>query len=207
MYEYAGVDPQTGLESFYLNDGTENARQTTTDVSKAKKVIVGKHDAALEGGLSNFVKWKFIDFNFTLTYKLGGDSYDYATWLHDNGGMYALRGAIPSYYKLSDMWQKAGDNAKLPKFQPGYGKRVLSSRWLMPNDYLRLKNLTIGFSAPREWTSKIGLTKARVYFSGNNLLTWKSKDMLVDPETPVDGLCTFEMPSLRTYTFGVELSF
>lgn len=207
MYEYAGVDPKTGLESYYINDGTENARQTTTDVSKAKKVIVGKHDAALEGGLSNFVKWKFIDFNFTLTYKLGGDSYDAATWLHDNGGVYALRGAIPSYYKLSDMWQKEGDNAKLPKFQAGYGKRVLSSRWLMPNDYLRLKNLTIGFTAPREWTDKIGLNKARVYFSGNNLLTWKSKDMLVDPETPVDGLCTFEMPSLRTYTFGVELSF
>ena len=207
MYEYAGVDPKTGLESYYINDGTENARQTTTDVSKAKKVIVGKHDAALEGGLSNFVKWKFIDFNFTLTYKLGGDSYDNATWLHDNGGTYALRGAIPSYYKLSDMWQKEGGNAKLPKFQAGYGKRVLSSRWLMPNDYLRLKNLTIGFTAPREWTNKIGLNKARVYFSGNNLLTWKSKDMLVDPETPVDGLCTFEMPSLRTYTFGVELSF
>lgn len=207
MYEYAGVDPQTGLESYYINDGTENARNTTTDVSKAKKVIVSKHDAALEGGLSNFVKWKFIDFNFTLTYKLGGDSYDYATWLHDNGGTFSLYGAIPSYYKLSDMWQKAGDNAKLPKFQVGYGKRVLSSRWLMPNDYLRLKNLTIGFTAPKEWTNKIGLSKARIYFSGNNLLTWKSKDMLVDPETPVDGGCTFEMPALRTYTFGVELSF
>lgn len=49
MYEYAGVDPKTGLESYYINDGTENARQTTTDVSKAKKVIVGKHDAALGG--------------------------------------------------------------------------------------------------------------------------------------------------------------
>ena len=207
MYEYAGVDPQTGLESYYINDGTENARNTTTDVSKANKVIVGKHDPAIEGGFSNFIKWKFIDFNFTLTYKLGGDSYDYATWLHDNGGTYALYGAIPSYYKLEDMWQKAGDNAKLPKFQAGYGKRVNSSRWLMPNDYLRVKNLTLGFSAPKEWVSKLGLSKARVYFSANNLLTWKSENLYVDPETPVDGLCIFEMPALRTYTFGVELSF
>ena len=135
------------------------------------------------------------------------DSYDYATWLHDNGGTYALYGAIPSYYKLEDMWQKPGDNAKLPKFQAGYGKGVLSSRWLMPNDYLRLKNLTLGFSAPKEWISNLGLSKARVYFSANNLLTWKSKDLYVDPETPADGLCTFEMPALRTYTFGIELSF
>ena len=87
-----------------------------------------------------------------------------------------------------DMWQKPGDNAKLPKFQAGYGKGVLSSRWLMPNDYLRLKNLTLGFSAPKEWISNLGLSKARVYFSANNLLTWKSKDLFVDPETPVDGL-------------------
>ena len=86
-------------------------------------------------------------------------------------------------------------------------KGVLSSRWLMPNDYLRLKNLTLGFSAPKEWISNLGLSKARVYFSANNLLTWKSKDLYVDPETPADGLCTFEMPALRTYTFGIELSF
>ena len=73
--------------------------------------------------------------------------------------------------------------------------------------YLRLKNLTLGFSAPKEWISNLGLSKARVYFSANNLLTWKSKDLYVDPETPADGLCTFEMPALRTYTFGIELSF
>uniref|UniRef100_A0AB33JU43 TonB-dependent receptor n=1 Tax=Prevotella sp. GTC17262 TaxID=3236797 RepID=A0AB33JU43_9BACT len=207
MYEYAGVDSKTGLESFYINDGSENARQTTTDVSKAKKVIVGKHDPAIEGGLSNYIKWKFIDFNFTMAYKLGGDSYDFATWLHDNGGTYALYGAIPSYYKLADMWKQEGDNAKLPKFQTEYGKRVTSSRWLMPNDYLRLKNLTVGFSAPQQWIRRYGLNKARLYFSANNLLTWKSDDMFVDPETPTDGLCTFEMPALRTFTFGVELSF
>ena len=207
MYEYAGVDPETGFESYYINDGTENARNTTTDISKANKTIVSHHEPKLEGGLSNFIKWKFIDFNFTLTYKLVGDSYDYATWLHDNGCYYALYGAIPSYYKLEDMWQKKGDNAKLPKFQVEYGKRILSSRWLMPNDYLRLKNLTLGFSAPKEWINKLGLSKARLYFSANNLLTWKSENLYVDPETPVDGLCTFEMPALRTYTFGIELSF
>lgn len=207
MYEYAGVDPETGLESYYINDGTENARKTTTDVAKANKVIVGKHDAAIEGGLSNFMKWKFVDFNFTLTYKLGGDSYDAASWLHDNGGKFALRGAIPDYYDLSKMWQKQGQKAELPKFQAGYGKRVHSSRWLMPNDYLRLKNLTLGVSAPNEWIRPLGINKARMYFSANNLLTWKSKDMCVDPETPVNGLCTFEMPALRTYTFGIEVSF
>lgn len=83
----------------------------------------------------------------------------------------------------------------------------LSSRWLMPTDYLRLKNLTLGVSIPQNYISKLGLSKARIYFSGSNLLTWKSKDLFVDPEMRVDGLCTFETPALRTYTFGIELNF
>ncbi len=207
MYEYAGVDPATGLESYYINDGTENARKTTTKVAEANKVIVGKHEADIEGGLSNFMKWKFIDFNFTLTYKLGGDSFDAVSYLHDNGGAYALRGAIPAYYDLSKMWKKEGDVAQLPKFQVGYGKAVTSSRWLMPNDYLRVKNISVGFSAPDKWISPVGISKARLYFSANNLLTWKSSGMYVDPETPVDGYCLFEMPALRTYTFGIEIGF
>ena len=52
-----------------------------------------------------------------------------------------------------------------------------------------------------------GKTYLPLAYFANNLLTWKSKDLYVDPETPADGLCTFEMPALRTYTFGIELSF
>lgn len=74
----------------------------------------------------------------------------------------------------------------------------------MPTDYLRLKNLTLGVSIPQNYISKLGLSKARIYFSGSNLLTWKSKDLFVDPEMRVDGLCTFETPALRTYTFGID---
>ena len=59
----------------------------------------------------------------------------------------------------------------------------------------------------KSFISQIGLSKARAYFAASNLLTWKSKDLTVDPEVPVDGLCTFETPALRTFTFGIELGF
>lgn len=207
VYEYAGVDAETGKEMFYLNDGTENARKTTTNISEANKTIVGKHQASIEGGLTNNLKWKFIDLGFTFTYSLGGDAFDYSTWQHSNGGSYLYGGAVPTYYDISKMWTGPGDtNATLPKFE--YGSAAsLSSRWLMPTDYLRLKNLTLGVSIPQNYISKLGLSKARIYFSGSNLLTWKSKDLFVDPEMRVDGLCTFETPALRTYTFGIELNF
>ncbi|NDV83021.1 SusC/RagA family TonB-linked outer membrane protein [Bacteroides sp. 51] len=207
LYEYAGVDSETGKEMFYLNDGTDNARKTTTNISEAKKTIVGKHQATIEGGLTNNLKWKFIDLGFTFTYSLGGDAFDYATWQHSNGGSHLYNGALPTYYDLSEMWTGPGDTrATQPKFE--YGSTAsLSSRWIMPTDYLRLKNLTLGVSLPQQYAKKLNLNKARIYFSGSNLLTWKSDDLFVDPEMRVDGLCTFETPALRTFTFGIELNF
>lgn len=208
LYEYAGVDATTGDPLYYINDGTSNARNTTTNISEANKVIVGKHEAAIEGGLTNTMRYKFIDFGFTLTYSLGGDAFDYSNWQHTDGGSYLYYGAVPASYNISKMWTGEGDtNATLPKFQYGNSSTYYSSRWLMPTDYLRLKTLTLGFSAPKTFISKLGLSKARIYFSGSNLLTWKSKDLVVDPEMPVNGLCRYQTPAYRTYTFGIELNF
>ena len=201
-YEYAGVDPQTGKELYYIN-GEDGSRETTTNSAAANKTIIGSIEPKVQGGLTNYVSWKFIDFNLTLTYSLGGHAYDYATWLQSNGGTYHYLGNVPAYYKMEDTWQKTGDNAKLPQF--AYGKA--SSRWLMSTDHLRVKNMTLGFTLPQSWSSKAGISKLRAYVSGNNLLTWKKKSLYVDPEVPVDGLCTFETPALRTVTFGLEIGF
>lgn len=146
--------------------------------------------------------------NFTLTYSVGGKAFDNAPWQHTDGGRYLYGGSVPASYDLSKMWTGPGDtDATLPKFQYGSASTSASSRWLMPTDYLRLKSLTIGFSATKEMISGLGLTKARVYFSGSNLLTWKSKDLVVDPEMSPSGLVTFETPAYRTFAFGVELDF
>ena len=204
-YEYAGVDSKTGKELYYIN-GENGSRETTTNSSEANKTIVGAIEPKVQGGLTNFVSWKFIDFNMTLTYSIGGHAFDYATWLQSNGGTYNYIGNVPAYYKIEDTWQKPGDNAKLPQFAYG-NKNISSSRWMMSTDHLRIKNLTVGFTMPSNLSSKLGLGKVRAYVAANNLLTWKSKDLYVDPETPVNGLCTFETPSLRTVTFGMEIGF
>lgn len=205
-YEYAGVDPETGKESYYINDGTANARNTTTNSAEANKVIVGHVDPKVQGGLSNFVSWKFIDLNFTFTYSFGGHAFDRATWIQSNGGTYHYLGNIPSYWKAEDMWQKPGDNAKLPQFAYG-NAAVSSSRWMLSTDHVRLKNITLGFTIPQSCTKRLGLTKVRAYASANNLFTIKSADLYVDPEVPANGIVTFETPALRTVTFGVEIGF
>ena len=82
---------------YYKNDGTG---ATTTKYAEANKTIVGKHDPAVEGGLTNTLRYKFIDFGMTLTFSLGGDAMDYATWQHTNGGSNLYSGAVPAYYNV-----------------------------------------------------------------------------------------------------------
>ncbi len=208
LYEYAGVNPETGNEWYYINGDGDNARERTEDLTQCNKIIAGSPDPKVQGGLTNFVKWKFIDFNMTLTYSLGGDAFNNNTWQNTNGGVYNYYGSVPAYYDMSKMWKQPGDQAELPRFVYGNTNYTTqSSRWLMPTDHLRIKNLTLGFTVPKQWIAKSGLNKCRAYFSANNLLTWKSKDLVVDPEIPTDGLCTFEAPALRTFTFGVEIGF
>ena len=206
MYEYAGVDPKTGKEAYYLNDGTDNARNTTVNSAEADKIIVGNNEPTVIGGLTNFISWKFIDLNMTFTYSLGGKVYDSARWIHSNGGTYHYNGNVPAYNKMEDMWQQEGDVAKLPQFAYGNAD-VHSSRWLLSTDHLRLKNLTLGFSLPETFAQKAGLSKVRAYMSANNLLTFKKKELDFDPEVPANGISTFETPALKTVTFGVQLSF
>lgn len=101
---------------------------------------------------------------------MGGEAFDYTHALYGGDGDYYY-GGVPSYYDLDEMWSGPGDTScTLPKFEYGNTVTYLSSRWLMPTDYLRLKNLTLGFTLPKNWISKIGLSKARVYFSGRTCL-------------------------------------
>ena len=204
-YEYAGVDPETGREMYYIN-GENGDRSTTTNYSEANRVLIGSVEPKIQGGITNTMAWKFIDFSFTLTYSLGGHVYDYATWLQSNGGTYHYLGNVPSYYEIDKTWQKPGDNAELPQFAYG-NSNVPSSRWMMSTNHLRVKNLTLGFTVPSNVLAPLGISRLRAYLSGNNLLTWKSKDLYVDPETRPDGLVTFETPTLRTVTFGLEIGF
>lgn len=209
MYEYAGVDAQTGKELYYINGDGDDARNTTVNLSEANMTTVGNNQTTIEGGLSNNMVWKFIDFGFTFTYALGGDAFDYATWQHGNGSTNEYNGAVPTLYDINDIWSGPGDTAaKLPIYMYGNTSHAnSSSRWLMPLDYLRLKNLTLGFSVPTKYIRHLGLNKVRAYFSGENLLTFKSSVLTVDPEVPTNGLCTFETPALRTFTFGIQIGF
>jgi TonB-linked SusC/RagA family outer membrane protein len=83
------------------------------------------------------------------------------------------------------------------------------TRYLQSGAYMRLKNLQIGYTIPRSIINKIGIERARIYFSGENLWTLTSLSPAFDPETANKGSLGngITMFSLAVYSFGLNIAF
>ncbi len=79
-----------------------------------------------------------------------------------------------------------------------------STYWQKDMSFMRLKNMEIGYTIPKKLTKKAGLSTVRLYVQGLNLLTF-SEFKLWDPE--LDSSYGNVYPTMRTYTFGVNLNF
>ncbi len=208
--EFAGVNPENGLAEYYMNTPLGNGetdRTLTTDAKKATSIAYKSVDPKVSGGFTNLLSYRWFDLNFTFTYSLGGHSFDKMGTLLENGGekIYSSHYNLPAY--MMDRWQKPGDRTNIPRFSyADKGTVTNSSRYIHSTDHLRLKNLTFGFTLPSEWTSKVKIENARIYFSGSNLLTW-AKWKQYDPEVPVHGEVWCEAPAMRTFSFGAQLTF
>ncbi|MDE5555752.1 MAG: TonB-dependent receptor [Muribaculaceae bacterium] len=79
-----------------------------------------------------------------------------------------------------------------------------STYWQRDCSFIRLKNAEIGYTFPKKWFAKAGITNVRVYVSGNNLLTW-SKFKLWDPE--LESSNGEKYPQMRTGAVGLNVNF
>lgn len=78
--------------------------------------------------------------------------------------------------------------------------------------YCRLKDLTVGYTLPTKWTSKIGIEKVRLYFTGTDLFTIRFNKDKTDPENmstnPLGGTSgASAYPFYRSYTIGLNVTF
>ena len=89
----------------------------------------------------------------------------------------------------------------------------VNDRYLQNIRYLRLKNLTVGYTLPVNLTKKIGIEQARIYFSGENLYYWsplKKHTKYIDPEAAFDRSSDYNnayYPWQQTFMFGVDITF
>lgn len=127
---------------------------------------------------------------------------------------------IPSDF-MDNVWSEDNPDGYFPRPR-GYaaqGNRSLSStykndRYLQDLAYCRLKNFTIGYSLPKRWLERVYVQSLRIYFSGDNLLTWtKLKSDYIDPEqcmssdNSVYNSSARIYPYSKTFSFGIDLTF
>lgn len=208
--EWAGTNPENGDNLWYSNnencDMKLNGRNVVLDFNDSEEVILADANPFAFGGINTDLEWNGLTFGLNFVYKLGGTIYDGAVYRIADDGYFWNRIRGKEY--LANVWTPSNHAGIYPQLRGCDLEDAMeySSRWLHSGTFLRLKTLSLGYSLPTNVIKKIGLTKARVYFNGNNLLTF-SKYKWADPEVNAYGSRAFETPIGKTYTFGIELSF
>ncbi len=113
-----------------------------------------------------------------------------------------------------DIWTPENTDAYYPLLR-GYialndrsSLNVKSDRYLQDLAYIRLKNLTVGYSVPQSWLSRVKLSNARIYVSGENIWTaTKLRSKYIDPEQSAQETNGRSYPVSKTFSFGLDLTF
>lgn len=224
MKEWAGVDPANGDPLWYVVDtdgeyvlDAQGNKTTTNDYNGTNAKIVAKATPLFTGGLNTQVSWNGIFLNINTNFTYGNKIFNYTRTESD------CDGAVIDYNQLSiennkfgwSRWEKPGDVATHPKVMLNGNKNAqqISSRYLEDGSFFRVKNITIGYDFPKEMIKKAHMTKCRIYFSGDNLLTF-SRFSGMDPEITLEtstynlaGMYSNNYPVGRTFQGGVEISF
>ena len=209
MKEYAGVDPETGNALWYLN---EEGDETTTNYNKAAKRYVGDANPSVEGSFTNNINWKGIDFSFQLNYSFGRKIYgNHLRYDEQIGGSF---GENFTEYVYNNRWQKPGDITDVPRLDAEYilvgtTANSHSSRFLMNGNFVKLRNITLGYTFPSAWTEKFYVSRLRVYVQADNLYTWGASNYRgFDPASVgANGVQWWNFPQSRNVVFGVNVSF
>jgi TonB-linked SusC/RagA family outer membrane protein len=226
VYPTGGVDPETGQRVFY----GPNGEWTRLDMSTGSPTWYLKDGSVYQGDFERVRAGNTLPTYFggwTNTFRFYG--FDLTLFLQYSGGnwIYNGTGASLSDYRwwnnsmdvYENYWKQPGDNAKYPK--PYYGDNYSNgsameiSDWIERGDYLRVKNISLGYTFnTKKWNKKLGISSLRLYVQCQNALTLTGYSGL-DPETNSmtgdmilsGGFDKNTLPQARTWTGGLNLTF
>lgn len=220
----ANGTPQPGDMKFAADNEEDN--QFTRQMVK-----IGNGAADCIGGINNTFSYRGFDLSVFMKFSIGNDVYN-AT--KHSTSPYALFQNVPrefgdNYYRLVDpvTGQKATSLERIKELNPNETARTWSlnttnsgyvtypsSYFVEDGSYLRIAQVTVGYTLPKHWLRKAMISNARVYFTGNNLATITGYSGY-DPEVSAANdnvICTpgydnATYPRSRSYVVGLNLTF
>jgi TonB-linked SusC/RagA family outer membrane protein len=160
---FIGVDPATGDAQFQdvNNDGV---------INDDDRVYVGSPHPDYWGGLTNQFAWGRFDLRAFFQFTQGQTIFNAISVFANDGGYYYDN----KFKRVLRRWQQPGDVTDEPRasFDGTSGADLISSRYMEDGSYVRLQEVTLGYSLPAKISRALQLNDARLYFSGRNLYTW-----------------------------------
>lgn len=198
-YQYQGTDAANGTAPGDIkfldinNDGVVNDYDRT---------YIGNPTPAWNFSMTNSFSYRNFDMQVFLQGVAGNDIYNANRVTLE--GMYTVRNQTK---KVLNRWTGEGTSNSMPRAiysDPNKNTRT-STRFIEDGSYLRLKNLTLGYTLPESLIKKASINSLRFYMSAQNLLTL-TKYSGFDPEIQ-GGVDNSNYPLTRTISFGVDLKF
>ena len=182
-------------------------------ISDADRMIIGNGSPKAWGSFLNTFRYRNLDLTVEMQYSYGNDILDLT--LHSSEDRQALAN---SYKSVLNAWTPENQNtmiAEVRDTRAGYVTNV-DSHWVKDGSFIRGRNVLLGYNFPAELTSRLRLSKLRVYTSAQNLFLIVDKDIVGDPEvTPTNqgndnsafsqGINWHGYPRPRIFMFGLNI--
>ncbi len=201
-YKSLGVDPSTG--DIVFADINGDGQITAEDRTK-----IGDPNPDFTGGLSNRLSYRNFELSVFLQFSYGNDIFN-GTRIY----IESMKGSDNQTTAVLNRWRQPGDITDIPRAtetDPNNNNRI-SSRFIEDGSYLRVKNLSLGYTLGPELATRLGVENAQIYITGENLLTFTNYSGM-DPEVnyagPSDlvlGTDFFTHPQVRTVSLGINLN-
>jgi TonB-linked SusC/RagA family outer membrane protein len=194
------INPNTGPGDIMYKDLNGDGKIDASD-----RTVLGSNFPKVTFGLSLNLNWKEFDLSAFFQGAANVKNYIQSVALGQNG----IAVGKPTSAML-DSWTPNNTNATFPRLWLNYTQNdpssTVSSFWVRNASYLRLKNAQLGYTLPAAWAKSIGISKLRVYYSGQNLFTFTNFYKWIDPEAPLsaDGS---GYPQVKINSLGLNVTF
>jgi TonB-linked SusC/RagA family outer membrane protein len=176
--------------------------------------VLGNGFPDLNFGLNLTASYKNWDFSMYTYGVLGQKIFSYSAMRLSN--MFTSDDPTPNILKsaAAEAWSPSNPNGTLSRLSLldlNYNMRA-SDYWVKNGDFLKISNIQVGYTLPKNVAQKLTLQNARVYLAVSNLLTISPYNKYGDPECGqgsvlVTGLDTGRYPSPRTFSLGLNVTF
>jgi TonB-linked SusC/RagA family outer membrane protein len=174
------------------------------------QTIIGNPNPKAFAGITNNFSYKGLDLSIFFQGSFGNDIYNQTRTVTEG-----QTDPINQTTAVLNHWTPTNTNTNIPRpVRSDFNQNNrLSTRFIEDGSYVRLKNLTLGYTVPTSLSKHAAIKSLRVYATTQNLITW-TKYSGYDPEVSADPLSTTSLgrdfgvyPQSRTYTVGLNASF